>query len=90
MIDIEECWDLIYDLWNELDLEHVLAEIWPVERRWQLDLLAARIERMDEAVTEMALDRLLALALADDDDECVASLESERANGDFVRERKIR
>jgi hypothetical protein len=50
MIDIEESWDLIYDLWNELDLEHVLAEIWPVECRWQLDLLAGRIERMDEAV----------------------------------------
>jgi hypothetical protein len=85
MADVEECSNLIYDLWDSLDLEHVLAEIWPVERRWQLDLLAARIERMEEAVTEMAFDEMVALALADDDDECVASLESEKANGDFVR-----
>jgi hypothetical protein len=85
MADIEECWGLIYDLWNEFDLEHVLAEIWPVERRWQLDLLAARIERMEEAVTEMAFDEMAALALADDDAECVKSLQAKKANGDFVR-----
>jgi hypothetical protein len=81
MVDVEKCWDLVYDSWVSLDLERILAETWPLERRWQLDLLSARIERMEEAVTELAFQRLVALAEADN--ECVEELKAERANNDL-------
>jgi hypothetical protein len=90
MADIEETWDLFHSLWDELDLERKLIEIWPIEKRWQLDLLVARVGRMDDAIAEMVCDEMVALALEDNDDECVELLESERANGDFVRQRKVR
>jgi hypothetical protein len=88
--DIEECWDHIYTLWDELDLEYVLAAIWPVEKRWQIDALMQRIEAMDDTVTEIAFDEALALAELDDDNECVELLKHQKAHGDFSRERKVR
>jgi hypothetical protein len=87
MIDLEERWDLVYDLWTSLDLERKLAEIWPVERRWELDLLAARIERLEGAFAELAFQRLV--ALEEVEMTSAEELKAERANNDFVKRRSL-
>jgi hypothetical protein len=59
-IDDAECqWDLIRDLWNQLDLDDVLARDWPIEKRWQVDLLLNRMRAMDEMFDEYAYEQLL-------------------------------
>jgi len=45
-------WDLIRDLWNQLEVDDVLARDWPIEKRWQLDSLLSRIRAMDEMFEE--------------------------------------
>jgi hypothetical protein len=52
--DPEEQWGLVTQLWDELDVEHILAEHIPLERRWQLDRLVERIRRLDEILKEIA------------------------------------
>jgi hypothetical protein len=58
--DVTSQWDLICDLWNQLELDDVLLRDWPIEKRWQLDLLFTRMRAMDQMFEEIDED--------DDDD----------------------
>jgi hypothetical protein len=51
-------WELIRDLWNELELEDVLGRDWPPQRRWQLDLLARRMRTLDEMFRDYEFARI--------------------------------
>jgi hypothetical protein len=54
MNDPEMQWALIRALWDELDIEHILAGLMPLGRRWQLDLLVRRVRHMDQIFDEAA------------------------------------
>jgi hypothetical protein len=57
--DAEYRWNLIRDLWNQLELNDVLARDWPIDKRWQLDLLFTRMRAMDEMVEDYAFKQLM-------------------------------
>jgi hypothetical protein len=52
-------WELVRDLWNELELEDVLARIWPLQKQWQLDLLSRRMRAMDEIFEDYEIEQLM-------------------------------
>jgi hypothetical protein len=78
--DPEDQWELVCSLWDELDVERILAEQIPLHQRWQLDRLVEHMRRMDEIFAEQAYLQARFLAEMDGDDECIESLDSERAN----------
>jgi hypothetical protein len=54
IVDPEEQWELIHDLWDQLDIGRIVAEHIPLDRRWQLDRLIERVRHMDEICDEYA------------------------------------
>jgi len=54
--DVVRQWDSICDLWGQLELDDVLARDWPIEKRWQLDLLFSRMRAMDQMFEESAFE----------------------------------
>jgi hypothetical protein len=57
--EIEPRWHLVRSLWDELDIEHLLAQQWLSARRWQLDLFGHPIRAMDEMYEEPAWAKLM-------------------------------
>ena len=52
-------WDLIRDLWHQIDVDYVLAQEWPLEYRYVLDLLIDRMLVMDRLSEAVDLELLL-------------------------------
>jgi hypothetical protein len=52
VLDASYQWELIRDLWNQLGLDDRLMRDWPIEKRWQLDLLFRRMRALDELFEE--------------------------------------
>jgi len=52
--DLEEQWCLVTYLWGELDMEYVMSQLISLDRRWVLDLLVARMSRMDDLFDKVA------------------------------------
>jgi hypothetical protein len=46
-------WGSISEEWRELDLEYVLAQAWPLDRRYLLDRLLGDIRLMSEFCDEL-------------------------------------
>jgi hypothetical protein len=63
-----EQWELIREVWNELELEDVLARDWARDKRWLLDRLLDRMRALDRFYEEHELAAALA-ALKEGGDE---------------------
>jgi hypothetical protein len=74
MIDLEEQWNLITEAWDWLNIEQILTERVPLDRRWQVDVLIERMRCMDRAFEEKAYLEALVLAEMDGDEEAIADL----------------